>query len=165
MLNRKKKESGRGQIQIGTSSLLLIFTVLCLVVFTVLSLASAQADHKLAQKNAEHVTQYYAGDGEAEEMTRSVNEAAIHAASKAQDQSSFDALLQNEFGEAYDMATAALTYQIDIDADQFLIVRLKLLPYAQIQAGQKNYEVESWVVQNKVDYEVDENMPIWNGEF
>lgn len=165
MFSKRKKDSGRGRVQIGTTSLLLIFTVLCLVVFTVLSLASAQADSKLAKKNAEHVTAYYSADSEAEEMVRTVNETVIDAALRSQEKSGFDAILVQEFKTAYDPLTSLLTYQLDIDMDQLLIVSLKILPYEQVQTSQKNYNIESWIVQNKVDYEVDENMPVWNGDF
>ena len=53
-----------GRANIGMSSLILIFIVLCLTVFGLLSLSSAGSDWKLARKNAEAVRGYYkAGSG------------------------------------------------------------------------------------------------------
>ncbi|MBE5877496.1 MAG: hypothetical protein E7290_11490 [Lachnospiraceae bacterium] len=47
------------KLNIGLSSILLIFVVLCLVSFAVLSLVSANADNKLSQKMLERSSTYY----------------------------------------------------------------------------------------------------------
>ncbi|MBQ7944131.1 MAG: hypothetical protein IJ326_08750 [Lachnospiraceae bacterium] len=47
------------KLNIGLSSILLIFVVLCLVSFAVLSLVSANADKKLSLKMLERNTTYY----------------------------------------------------------------------------------------------------------
>ena len=52
----KKKRFG---VNIGTASILIVFVVVCLVSFAVLSLVSANADYKLTQKLAERETDYY----------------------------------------------------------------------------------------------------------
>lgn len=53
---------------VGGSSLLLIFAALCLTVFTLLTLSTAQADRKLSVVTAEVVSDYYKADMEAEEI-------------------------------------------------------------------------------------------------
>lgn len=52
----------------GGISLLVIFAVLCLAVFAVLSLSSVRADGRLSTASAEAVRAYYAADCEAEEI-------------------------------------------------------------------------------------------------
>ena len=47
---------------VGISSLLVIFAVLCLSVFTLLSISTVQADARLAEKNRQAVTDYYRAD-------------------------------------------------------------------------------------------------------
>lgn len=47
------------KLNIGLSSILLIFVVLCLVSFAILSLVSANADKKLSMKMLERSTIYY----------------------------------------------------------------------------------------------------------
>ena len=54
-------------INIGLSSLLLIFTVLCLVSFATLAIASACADKRLNDKITERTRAYYAACNTAEE--------------------------------------------------------------------------------------------------
>lgn len=53
---------------VGGSSLLVIFAVLCLTVFAVLSLTQAQADRRLAQSSWSAVTGYYRADCQAQEI-------------------------------------------------------------------------------------------------
>ena len=53
---------------VGGSSLLVIFAVLCLVVFALLSVSTVQADERLSQASAETVSAYYQADCRAEEI-------------------------------------------------------------------------------------------------
>lgn len=52
----------------GISLMLLIFLSLCLITFSLLSLSGAVADEKLSQKAADHTTEYYQADREANEI-------------------------------------------------------------------------------------------------
>ena len=62
-------------------SIVMVLILLCLTVFGVLSLASAQAERTLSEKNAEHLTQYALCDAEAQRML-----AEVHAAAASIDQ-------------------------------------------------------------------------------
>ena len=53
---------------IGGSSLLVIFAVLCLTVFALLSLSTAQAEKRMSDDSMQAVTAYYAADLEAERV-------------------------------------------------------------------------------------------------
>ena len=53
---------------VGGISLLVMFAVLCLVVFAVLSLSSVRAEGRLSEASAEAVRAYYLADCEAEEI-------------------------------------------------------------------------------------------------
>jgi hypothetical protein len=160
---RNRKKAG-GQTQIGTSSLVLIFTVLCLIVFCTLSLASAKADDKLAEKNEACVKDYYIADGKAEERLKQINDAAIQLADKAIDRNQFQSYLCEKFGDSYNASENSINYTIEVNEEQIIFIRLNLLSYDLIQEGQKNYKLVSWVVRNKVDYEIDDSMPVWDGE-
>lgn len=56
------KQKNRTVINIGTTSLVLVFVVLALVTFSLLSYTSARAQWKMAEKMAERMTQYYEGE-------------------------------------------------------------------------------------------------------
>ena len=53
-MNKQKKEF----IHIGFSSILMVFTMLCLVTFATLSLITANSDYRLSLKVAEKTTAY-----------------------------------------------------------------------------------------------------------
>ena len=53
---------------IGGSALLGIFAVLCLTVFALLSLSTAQAEKRMSDASAQALTAYYAADLEAEQI-------------------------------------------------------------------------------------------------
>lgn len=64
-----RKQSGKAPtpfFNIGTSSLLVIFLILCLVTFAILTLTSAKSDADFAEKLAHHKTNYYAACNTAE---------------------------------------------------------------------------------------------------
>lgn len=63
----KKKKRSFG-ISIGSSSILVVFVVLCLTTFATLSLVSANADYRLSRKTADAAAAYYALDGAGEEL-------------------------------------------------------------------------------------------------
>lgn len=60
----KKKQFG---MNIGSASILLVFVILCLVSFAVLSIVSANADNKLSARVLERTSAYYAACNQAEQ--------------------------------------------------------------------------------------------------
>jgi len=61
-----RKRESFSPAAVGGSSLLVIFAVLCLTVFALLSLSSVQAERRLADAATQAVTDYYAADLQAE---------------------------------------------------------------------------------------------------
>ena len=60
----KKKQFG---MNIGSASILLVFVILCLVSFAVLSIVSANADSRLSTRVLERTTAYYDACNQAEQ--------------------------------------------------------------------------------------------------
>lgn len=66
---RKQSEKAPAPFfNIGASSLLVIFLILCLVTFAILTLTSAKSDADFAEKLAHHKTNYYAACNTAESI-------------------------------------------------------------------------------------------------
>lgn len=63
-----KKEKRSFGLSIGSSSILMVFVVLCLTTFATLSLVSANADYKLSRKTADAAAAYLALDTAGERM-------------------------------------------------------------------------------------------------
>lgn len=160
---RNKKEFFKQRIQIGTSSLILIFTILCLVIFSTLSLTSAKADYKLAVKNEQSIKTYYKVDNQGEILKRDVNKKMINLASQANSNEEFKVLIKKSFDEAYDEDKNCVIYKLDAGSQQFLLVEMRLSNYNEVELGKENYKIMVWTIQNKFDYEIDDNMPLWDG--
>jgi len=69
-IKRSKETFG---VNIGTSSLLLVFVIMCLVSFATLSTVSASADKKLNDKILQRTEQYYDACNQAEERLRDID--------------------------------------------------------------------------------------------
>lgn len=70
--NSRKKKLTLG-LNIGSSSILLIFVLLCLISFATLSIISAKADSKLSRKVLDRTSAYYNACNEAERALAGVD--------------------------------------------------------------------------------------------
>lgn len=60
-------------VNIGSSSLLVIFLILCLVTFAILSLSSARSDYSFSERLAEHRKEYYEASERAEMIVAEID--------------------------------------------------------------------------------------------
>ena len=60
-------------VNIGSSSLLVIFLILCLVTFAILSLSSAKSDYTFSERLAEHKKAYYEASARAEDIVAEID--------------------------------------------------------------------------------------------
>ncbi len=72
-----KKHKSFSPPMVGGSSLLVIFAVLCLTVFTLLALSTVQADSRLSDASVKAVSNYYAADLEAESILAQLRQGNI----------------------------------------------------------------------------------------
>lgn len=130
------REGKRAPTVVGGISLLVIFAVLCLTVFAVLSLAQGQADRRLAQSSWSAVTGYYQADCQAQEI-----------------------LSRLRAGERPDGVTAegegVFSYACPISDAQTLEVRVRL-------AGE-SHEILAWQAVFTADWQADEDLDLWDG--
>ena len=60
-------------VNIGSSSLLVIFLILCLVTFAIISLSSAKSDYTFSERLAEHKRAYYEASARAEDIVGEID--------------------------------------------------------------------------------------------
>ena len=65
-------------MNIGSASILLVFVILCLVSFAVLSIVSANADSKLSTRVLERTTAYYTACNQAEQSLAGMDHSLRH---------------------------------------------------------------------------------------
>ncbi|MDO5415607.1 MAG: hypothetical protein Q4F29_00260 [Lachnospiraceae bacterium] len=118
MAKSEKKRSAN----IGSASLILIFIVLCMGTFGLLSLSSAKKDLDLAKRNAEAVSAYYEADGTGEELKQAAGQAVQEAF--RQRELTPEAYLQEHLGEAYRPEENCILAEIPMDYGQALLIQL-----------------------------------------
>jgi len=121
---------------VGGSSLLVIFAVLCLTVFALLSLSTVQADRRLAEASAEAVQKYYEADVKAEVLLASIRQGQVLA----------EAVEKN--GEVY-------YYRQKVSEVQALEVEVKV--------SDEEYEIMRWQLVSTTEWEEDDSMDVWSG--
>lgn len=122
-----------GGMNVGSSSMLMIFVILCLISFATLSIVSANADRKLSSKIAERTTAYYKACSSAQESL-----AGIDATLASQYRSSADA------EEYYNAVGHSKTYTIPVSASQILFIEIEIL-YPQTDED-TFYRVKTWKI-------------------
>lgn len=103
MIKREERPLG---LNIGSASIIMIFAILCLTVFSALSLVTSVSEKKTAQRFADETAAYYEADSEAVKIKNSI-QAAIDAGSTPQ-----QAAAANNAQYLTGQATAALAPQI-----------------------------------------------------
>lgn len=122
---------------VGGSSLLVIFGILSLTIFALLSLSTVQAHTRLADGTLQAVSDYYAADCAAEEV-----------------------LAQLRSGETPSCAVArsgdVCSYAVDISAAQKLMV--------EVQLRGNDYKILRWQAVSAADWQADTSIDVWDGE-
>lgn len=120
---------------VGASSLLVIFAVLCLTVFALLSISTVRADGRLGNKVETAITSYYQADCQAEEILAQLRSGEIPAG----------VTLEN----------GIYTYTCPISDTQVLAV--------QVALEDDTYQILRWQALSTVRWEADDRIPVWSG--
>ncbi|MCR4678487.1 MAG: hypothetical protein K5679_06990 [Lachnospiraceae bacterium] len=142
---KKKREL---PLNVGTSSVLFIFVILCLVSFAILSLSSAMSDYKLSKRVVENSQAYYDACNEAEEQL-----------------ASFDKTLKDLYDTGisragyFENVGKKKTFAIPINDIQTLEVEIRIL-YPE-SAGESFYDITSWKTDTTGELDYDDTLPVF----
>lgn len=121
---------------IGFSSLLTVFAVLCLTVFSLLSLSAAKADTRLADKSRQATYDYYEADSKAQSILAQLRSGTVP--------------------EGVTVSDGVCSYQCIISDTQILSVAVRLTG--------DSYEILRWQAVSTTQWEADESLRVWQGE-
>ncbi|MCL1849759.1 MAG: hypothetical protein FWF83_08875 [Clostridiales bacterium] len=148
---------------IGGVTLLTVLLILCLTLFSVLALSSAQADLRLSEKNATTIAAYYAAENQAYALMANA-EGMWPAGDSQPPMFVFAGELADAYPEEYDVCADAEGDSIVISADipvqegSFLRVALTLRP----EGGPSRWEVRQWQLMPPAQDEGDiAFLPVW----
>lgn len=146
----------RRKINIGTTSLILIFIVLCLSTFGLLSLSNAKGDWNLAKKNANAVEAYYKADAQGEAFVQIVDRVLQDAVEQGlAGENRVNALMAGLGG--YYQDDGSVQTDIEMDFGQALHIELEINEDA-------TYQIRCWNVYHTEEYEIDDSIPVWTGD-
>ena len=129
---RKQSEHSRFP-GIGGSSLLIMFAVLCLTVFSLLALSTVKANQRLSDISTKAISDYYAADCKAEEI--------------------FARLRQGEMPDGVSETDGIWRYTCTISDTQTLVVEIQ----------RSDWKVLRWQAVSTAQWEADEHLELWDG--
>ncbi len=132
----KRERSGFAPPALGGSSLLVVFAVLCLTVFALLSLSTVRADSRLGEASAKAVTQYYGADAQAQEILAR--------------------LRLGEHPHGVENSGDIYFYNCEISPTQELVVTV------WVKNG--DFEIYEWYTRATGEWTPQDRIRVWNGE-
>lgn len=140
----KKKIPG---VNIGSSSILLIFIILCLVSFATLSIVSSNVDYKLGQKISGRTISYYSACNEAEKAISEMDTTLSDIYSSVSSEEEYFSTVGHE-----------KDFLIPISDLQNLSIEIEIL-YPK-NRGDSFYKLKSRKVINNTDIIYDDSLPV-----
>jgi len=155
------KQKVRG-VGVGTVSLVMIFAVLCLTVFAILTLSTSTAEKVMAERTASFVSGYYEADTKATKIRASILD--------FQRNGFFDSLRnENPDGTAMQSVIDGVELIVERSADGIFVsysceinevldlsVKLRLVGDADVVLG--------WRTVHTRDWDMDDGLLVWDGE-
>lgn len=159
-MSSKKETSQRVGMGVGYVSVMLVFAVICLTIFAVLSFKAALSNDLFNERSGEFLKQYYAADTSAKEMLSRINDFAF----EAKESPFFEDEFEEMTGDIDGIETKRkpdgifVSYSIKINERQVLAVEL-------LFDSEGSYTINRWQSQT-VDWENSgSHINVWDGRF
>ncbi|MCL1858331.1 MAG: hypothetical protein FWF92_03770 [Oscillospiraceae bacterium] len=189
------KKSGIGTVNAGGAIIIIIFVVLCLTIFGLLSFTTSFADKKLAERNLESVSQYYKADSEAEEALTKIFDAVYN---KILSNSGSDGFFDENFVNSVVSGLSDISGEVEIidvytpyieglGSDEYLVAvyyrtnmgagavkndKIEFYLSSEVNliynenTKKLSYKISEWKVMIESEFEYDnENLNVWDGMF
>ncbi len=140
----KQKRYG---VNVGSSSLLIIFVVVCLVSFATLSIVSANSDYRLTKRMAERETAYYEACGSAYRALSDID-------------GTLQALYESSAGEEDFYAQAGHTKSFTYPVSDIQSLKVTIDIRYPVSDSDSFYTVTEWRVVTTGTLSCDESLPV-----
>ena len=142
----------KNRITIGISSIVLIFLILCLSVFSLLSLSDAKAAVTYANKYADSVQIYYRADTVAQTFIRDYRNLYTETKDVSETLSSLASTLPTDSWNSYD-GNDTIVCEIPTESGQTL----------HLEMDSTGDTISSYYIYNSSEYVIDTQLPVWTG--
>lgn len=145
-------------VSTGLVSIVLIFVLLCLLTFSVLSLSTAQANLKFSQKSAERTTAYYNAENTANDILLQIIGCLERHKEKKDADSFYEAVRKDldSLSGIYFTDKNHLSYTVAMPGEQVLSVTVEL--FCEADADGNLYKITSWRTSSVHEWQ--ENTPL-----
>lgn len=143
---REHKEETAFPAVTGASSLLVIFSVLCLSVFALLSLSTVLANRRIRENNTAAVQGYYDAEEKANQILAKLRQGEVPEGVSVTTPAGADSAVIYE-------------YSCPISETQQLCVTVQMEQEGAPDA--RGYTVLRWQAVSTLDWEADETLPVW----
>ena len=157
---RKTENSRKIAMGVGYVSVMLIFAVICLTIFAVLSFKAAISTDSFNERSGDFLKQYYAADSKAKETLSKLNDCML----EAQSSMFFDEAFQESAGavEGVTVSNApqgfAASYTVPINDRQELAVNI-------LFDNNGKYTIDQWQSRELSVETSEPNLGVWDGTF
>ncbi len=151
------KEKGRTttSLGIGTTSILMVFVILILVTFSILSLSGAKTDQKLGDMTLKRMRDYYQAEDQAEKKLAQIDQKLF----LAKGQSNFVNTLSDIDGIEIVEEERLICYKEIMSDKQYLDIVIQLKWNAKKQIYQ--YNKIKWQTVVTGEWTIDEDLPVY----
>lgn len=139
------------RVNIGTASIVLILMILCLAVFSLLSLSDARSSLTFAERRAQSVQAFYAADAQVQKWVSRIQ--GLDYPSAVRESDSLLSELPEGSSITEDEETGLLTLTVPLSQGQSLTAEYSAAK-GQLLSSQ---------VFNSEDYAIDTRLPVWTG--
>jgi len=164
------KQKSYPVLTIGFSSILVVFVILSLTVFAMLSFVSANSDEKLTHQVTDQTDEYYTASKQAEEVYAQIDRILYGCSTESAGKQDYLSACRSSFsaGDAIDGAVIQyddsgdmprISYQIPMSGTQALSVVLTVR-YPD-QAGEKFCDVSAWQTTDTQEWDPDTSLPVY----
>ena len=153
-----KEGSQKVGMGVGYVSVMLIFALICLTIFAVLSLKAALSTDSFNDRSGEFMSQYYAADTSAKKTLSQLNDCAYNAKASGFFEDSFTESVQSIEGVSVRQTARGLlvSYTVAINERQELVVNIVF-----DESGK--YSIEQWRSRNIYEENSDQHLGVWDG--
>lgn len=162
---RKRHKTGTGGVVgVGYISIMLIFTVICLTIFAVLSFQAAYSNNRLSERGVEFTRQYYAADMQAKKILSQLDLKAAEITGGFDFTGEFVAAAQEISGGSAQktVQNGVECVRVEFTAPVNDRVSLSVSVLFRSAWSEKRYEILGWKT-TTTDISDDSRPNVWNG--
>lgn len=157
---RKKGEAQGVGMGVGYVSVMLIFAIICLTIFAVLSFKAALSTDSFNERSGEFLKQYYTADTSAKETLSKLNDCAFEAKNSEFFEEEFEENAKKIDGVSVKRVQSGFSasYSVSINERQMLAVNV-------VFDANGKYTIMQWQSQNVFEENSNSHLNVWDGSF